>query len=78
MEQEGVLEVARACYGRTLGILGFGSIGQEVARRAQAFGMNLAIWSEIGVEIGRDGLPADLPAGGPAPPVVRRRRWSRR
>jgi D-3-phosphoglycerate dehydrogenase / 2-oxoglutarate reductase len=52
---------ARGLHGRTLGILGFGSIGQEVARRAQAFGMNLAIWSEIGVQIGRDGLPADLP-----------------
>jgi D-3-phosphoglycerate dehydrogenase / 2-oxoglutarate reductase len=51
---------AQGLLGRTLGILGFGSIGQEVARRAQAFGMHLAIWSEIGVEIGRDGLPADL------------------
>jgi D-3-phosphoglycerate dehydrogenase len=52
---------AQGLHGRTLGILGFGSIGQEVARRAQAFGMNLAIWSEIGVRLGRDGLPADLP-----------------
>jgi D-3-phosphoglycerate dehydrogenase len=52
---------SRGLHGRTLGILGFGSIGQEVARRAQAFGMNLAIWSEIGVQLGRDGLPADLP-----------------
>jgi D-3-phosphoglycerate dehydrogenase len=52
---------ARGLHGRTLGILGFGSIGQEVARRAQAFGMDLAIWSEIGVQMSRDGLPADLP-----------------
>jgi D-3-phosphoglycerate dehydrogenase len=52
---------APGLYGRTLGILGFGSIGQEVARRAQAFGMHLAIWSEMGVQIGRDGRPADLP-----------------
>jgi len=52
---------AQGLHGRTLGILGFGSIGQEVARRAQAFGMHLAIWSEIGIQIGRDGLPADLP-----------------
>jgi D-3-phosphoglycerate dehydrogenase len=52
---------AQGLHGRTLGILGFGSIGQEVARRAQAFGMHLAIWSEIGVQIGRDGMPADLP-----------------
>ena len=52
---------SQGLHGRTLGILGFGSIGQEVARRAQAFGMNLAIWSELGVQIGRDGQPADLP-----------------
>jgi D-3-phosphoglycerate dehydrogenase len=52
---------SRGLLGRTLGILGFGSIGQAVATRAQAFGMNLAIWSEIGVHVGRDGLPADLP-----------------
>ena len=31
--------------GRTLGLLGFGNIAQEVARRAQAFGMNVVIWS---------------------------------
>jgi D-3-phosphoglycerate dehydrogenase len=36
---------ARGLQGRTLGLLGFGSIGQEVARRAQAFGLNLLIWS---------------------------------
>lgn len=52
---------SRGLYGRTLGLLGFGSIGQEMARRAQAFGMHLAVWSEIGVKVGRDGVPADLP-----------------
>ena len=52
---------ARGLHGRTLGLLGFGSIGQEMAKRAQAFGMNVAVWSEIGVEVGRDGLPVDLP-----------------
>ncbi len=52
---------SRGLQGRTLGLLGFGSIGQEMAKRAQAFGMNLAVWSEIGVEVGRDGLPIDLP-----------------
>ena len=36
---------ARGLFGRTLGILGFGSIGQEVARRAQAFGMPVLVWS---------------------------------
>ncbi len=52
---------ARGLYGRTLGLLGFGSIGQEMAKRAQAFGMNMAVWSEIGVEVDRSGLPVDLP-----------------
>lgn len=32
---------ARGLYGRTLGIIGLGHIGQEVAKRAQAFGMRL-------------------------------------
>jgi D-3-phosphoglycerate dehydrogenase / 2-oxoglutarate reductase len=37
--------VARGLKGRTLGILGFGRIGQEVATRAQAFGMEVVAWS---------------------------------
>ena len=36
---------AKGLKGRTLGLLGFGTIAQEVARRAQAFGLDLAIWS---------------------------------
>ena len=36
---------ARGLHGRTLGLLGYGAIAQEVARRAQAFGLNLVIWS---------------------------------
>lgn len=52
---------AKGIHGKTLGLLGFGNIGQEMAKRAQAFGMNLVIWSEIGVTTGRDGLPVDLP-----------------
>jgi D-3-phosphoglycerate dehydrogenase / 2-oxoglutarate reductase len=52
---------AKGLYGTTLGILGFGKIGQEVAKRAMAFGMNLVIWSEIGVRVDRDAIPVDLP-----------------
>ena len=36
---------ARGLFGRTLGLLGFGNIGQEVARRAHAFGMPVVVWS---------------------------------
>jgi D-3-phosphoglycerate dehydrogenase / 2-oxoglutarate reductase len=36
---------ARGLYGSTLGLLGFGSIAQEVARRAQAFGLHIVVWS---------------------------------
>jgi D-3-phosphoglycerate dehydrogenase len=70
---------AGGVYGKTLGLLGFGNIGQEMAKRAQAFGMNLAVWSEIGVETDRSGLPIDLPllvrlrpsSGSPLEPLVR-------
>jgi D-3-phosphoglycerate dehydrogenase len=70
---------ARGLYGRTLGLLGFGNIGQEMAKRAQAFGMNIAVWSEIGVEVDRSGLPIDLPllvrlrpiSGSPIEPVIK-------
>src|SRR6188474_3422411 len=51
---------ARGLYGRTLGLLGVGKIGQEMIPRAQAFGMPVIAWSrsltreraaELGVEL---------------------------
>ena len=50
-------------YGKTLGIIGFGRIGKEVAKRAKAFGMNVIAISrrdisrearELGVEVAKD------------------------
>jgi D-3-phosphoglycerate dehydrogenase len=42
---KGQFSKARGLYGRTLGLLGFGGVGQEVARRARAFGMDVVVWS---------------------------------
>jgi D-3-phosphoglycerate dehydrogenase len=36
---------AAGLYGKTLGIIGLGQIGQEVAARGRAFGMNVVAWS---------------------------------
>jgi D-3-phosphoglycerate dehydrogenase len=36
---------ARGLFGRTIGLLGYGNIGQEVALRAHAFGMPIVVWS---------------------------------
>ena len=36
---------ARGLHGRTLGLLGIGSIAQAMIRRAAAFGMHVALWS---------------------------------
>lgn len=39
------LPEARGLAGRTIGILGFGAVCRQVARRAQAFDMNVLAWS---------------------------------
>src|SRR5712691_1731495 len=36
---------ARGLFGRTIGLLGYGAVGQEVATRAIAFGMSVVVWS---------------------------------
>ncbi len=36
---------AKGLFGRTLGLLGYGNIGQEMAKRAHAFGMPIVVWS---------------------------------
>jgi D-3-phosphoglycerate dehydrogenase len=54
---------AAGLKGRTLGLLGFGSIAQEVARRAQAFGMNVIAWSRSF----EDGRSVDFGAYGLTP-----------
>jgi D-3-phosphoglycerate dehydrogenase len=54
---------AKGLYGRTLGLLGFGSIGQEMARRGRSFGMPVLVWSRRFTARGlaaREELPADL------------------
>ncbi len=48
--------LGRVVQGRTLGIWGYGRIGQRVARYAQAFGMQLMVW---GSEAGRARAQAD-------------------
>jgi D-3-phosphoglycerate dehydrogenase len=53
---------ARGLYGRTLGLLGFGSIGQEMARRAHAFGMPVLVWSRRFTEGGKAAVEAVAPA----------------
>ena len=47
---------ARGLHGRTLGIVGLGQIGREVARRAQAFGMQVVAWSRNLTQEEADGL----------------------
>jgi D-3-phosphoglycerate dehydrogenase len=37
---------ARGLFGRTLGVIGAGTIGQEVIKRAKAFGMHVIAWDK--------------------------------
>ncbi|MGH9968509.1 MAG: 3-phosphoglycerate dehydrogenase family protein [Pyrinomonadaceae bacterium] len=58
---------ARGLFGRTLGLIGLGKIGQEMIQRARAFGMPVIAWSrsltperaeQLGVEY--KGSPAEI------------------
>ena len=49
---------ARGVFGSTLGLVGYGSIGQEVARRALGFGMRVVVWSR---RFASGEQPSDLP-----------------
>jgi D-3-phosphoglycerate dehydrogenase / 2-oxoglutarate reductase len=60
---------SRGLAGRTLGIIGTGSIGQEMAARAQAFGMKVVAWSRSltdetarALGVTRLGSPAEVAA----------------
>jgi len=48
---------ARGLFGLTLGLLGYGNIGHEMAKRAHAFGMPIVVWSRRFVT-GKDDVSA--------------------
>jgi len=54
---------AAGLKGRRLGLLGYGSIGHEMALRARAFGMHLVIWSRHLAPGAADLEALSLPAG---------------
>lgn len=51
---------AQGLYGKTLGLLGVGSIGQEMIRRAAGFGLDVVLWSRR--YTGRDGALSEQEA----------------
>ncbi|QYM97040.1 D-2-hydroxyacid dehydrogenase family protein [Dickeya ananatis] len=53
-QQNGPLGLGRTLYGLTLGIWGYGKIGQRIARYAAAFGMTVLVWgSDTSRELAR-------------------------
>jgi len=50
-QPENVFKV-REAHGKTLGILGYGKIGEEVAKRAKAFGMEVMVCNRSAVAVG--------------------------
>ncbi|MGC4085441.1 MAG: NAD(P)-dependent oxidoreductase [Vicinamibacterales bacterium] len=49
---------ARGLFGSTLGLVGYGNIGREVASRALAFGLEVVVWSR---RFASGGMTPDLP-----------------
>ncbi|KDM89771.1 D-2-hydroxyacid dehydrogenase family protein [Photobacterium galatheae] len=47
-QQSGSLGLGRVLNGRTIGVWGFGKIGQRIARIAAAFEMNVLVWGSEG------------------------------
>src|SRR5438093_7667852 len=65
---------AKGLFGRTLGLLGYGNIGQEVAKRAHAFGMPIVVWSRR-FATGKEsvaGEPIPMQLAGSPPEVAER------
>lgn len=67
--EKGEYSKARGLFGRTLGVVGLGSIATELVRRAQAFGMPVVAWSRsltdaVAAELGvtRLGSPEEVAA----------------
>ncbi|MFN9954503.1 MAG: NAD(P)-dependent oxidoreductase, partial [bacterium] len=58
--RHGQYATASGLAGRTLGIIGLGPVGQEVARRGLAFGMHVIAWSRHITEARCDALGIDL------------------
>ncbi|MDZ4830072.1 MAG: NAD(P)-dependent oxidoreductase [Phycisphaerae bacterium] len=53
---------AQGLFGRTLGIVGFGRVGREVAARGKAFGMRVVAWSPTLTEAQCDAAGVDYVA----------------